>query len=31
VRARSDAAEAIANFDRATARTLDVHNIALQP
>ena len=31
VRARSDAAEAIANFDRATARTLDVHNIGLQP
>jgi len=30
VRSRADVAEAIANFDRATARTLDVHNIRLQ-
>jgi HAE1 family hydrophobic/amphiphilic exporter-1 len=31
VRARADAAEAIANFQRATARTIAVHNIQLQP
>lgn len=31
VRSRADVAEAIANFDRATARTLDTHNIRLQP
>ena len=31
VRARADAAEAIANFERATARTIPAHNIQLQP
>ena len=31
VRARADVAEAIANFERATARTIDAHNIRLQP
>jgi HAE1 family hydrophobic/amphiphilic exporter-1 len=31
VRARADAAEAIANFERATARTIAAHNIQLQP
>lgn len=31
VRARADVAEAIANFDRATARTIVAHNIQLQP
>ena len=31
VRARADVAEAIANFERATARTIQAHNIQLQP
>jgi outer membrane protein TolC len=31
VRARADLAEAIANLDRATARTLEVHQIRLNP
>lgn len=31
VRSRADAAEAIANFERATARTIEVHHIQLQP
>lgn len=31
VRSRADLAEAAANFDRATARTLDAHNIKVQP
>ena len=31
VRGRADAAEAIANFERATARTIEAHNIRLQP
>lgn len=31
VRARADVAEAIANFQRATARTIQAHNIQLQP
>jgi outer membrane protein TolC len=31
VRARADVAEAIANFERATARTIAAHNIQLQP
>lgn len=31
VRARADVAEAIANFDRATAHTIEAHNIRLQP
>lgn len=31
VRARADVAEAIANYQRATARTIDAHHILLQP
>ena len=31
VRSRADVAEAIANLDRATARTLEAHNIRLRP
>lgn len=31
VRSRADVAEAISNFERATARTIDAHNIRLQP
>ena len=31
VRARADVAEAISNFERATARTIEAYNIRLQP
>jgi outer membrane protein TolC len=31
VRARADVAEAVSNFERATARTIEAHNIRLQP
>jgi outer membrane protein TolC len=31
VRSRADAAEAIANFERSTARTIEAHNIRVQP